>query len=136
MPKLMQIASALLLLLVTGPEAAHADPIRGPEHYLEIELKVRELTLQGMRARLELLQRPAHSVEQEVLIDRQTRLAILDVYTSHRTTAGAHLAYGTKHAQEIRAWLEVHPAQRDRSARLGADFTAVSNQLDALRGQP
>lgn len=121
-------ALGLWLLCMT----AHAD-IDGPDTYVYVEVSVREATIEGMRQRLALLQGSGYTVAADDAIDAQTRVRVADVYTRFGTTAGAHVAYGTRHARLIDAWLNENPTWKSRYATLDSQFRALSDQLNASR---
>jgi hypothetical protein len=110
--------------------------IDGPDTYVYVEVSVREATLEGMRQRLALLQSPRYTPEQDGALDAQTRLRIADIYASFNTTASAHVAYGTRNAALIAAWLEQNPTWRSRRATLDSQFRSLSEQLSVSRPQP
>jgi hypothetical protein len=110
-----------------------ADDIDGPDMYVYVEVSVREITLEGMRQRLALLQSSDYSVASDNTLDAQTRVQIADIYAQFGTTAGAHLAYGTRHVAQIEEWLEQNPTWKDRYAALDTQFRSLSDQLSALR---
>ncbi len=107
--------------------------IDGPDTYVYVEVSVREATLEGMRQRLALLQRSDYTLEVDNAVDAQTRVRIADVYAQFKTTAGAHVAYGTQHAQAIEAWLDQNPTWRSRFATFNSQFRSLSDQLSASR---
>ncbi|MGH8177226.1 MAG: hypothetical protein ACREV5_13280 [Steroidobacter sp.] len=113
--------------------AARADGIDGPDMYVYIDVSAREITLEGMRQRLALLQSSEYSAETDDAIDSQTRLQIADVYVQFATTPAAHAAYGTRQGERIEAWLNENPDWKNRYATLDSQFRSLSDQLSASR---
>lgn len=107
--------------------------IDGPDMYVYVEVSIREATIEGMRQRLALLQSPQFTLDADNALDNQTRVRIADVYAQFGTTAGAHLAYGTRNARLIDQWLDENPTWKSRYATLDSQFRSLSNQLSASR---
>lgn len=124
------LALSLGLWLLCATARAEID---GPDMFVYVEVSVREITLEGMRQRLALLNSSGYTVEADNAVDAGTRVRIADIYAQFRTTAGAHVAYGTKHAQAIEAWLDQNPTWRSRYATLDSQFRSLSDQLSASR---
>lgn len=110
-----------------------ADDIDGPDMYVYIDVSVREITVEGMRQRLALLQSTGYSTEADNAIDTNTRVQVADVYAQFGTTPGAHVAYGTRKAELVKVWLEENPDWKNRYATIESNFRSLSSQLSALR---
>lgn len=109
--------------------------IDGPDTYVYVEVSVREATIEGMRQRLTLLQSTQYSVEGDNAVDVQTSIRIAGIYAQFGTTPGAHVAYGTRNAALIDAWVNQNPTWQNRYATLDSQFRSLSNQLSASRRQ-
>lgn len=124
------LAWGLCLWLLCLTASAEID---GPDMYVYVEVSVREATIEGMRQRLALLQRSDYSIDADNAIDTQTRVRVADVYAQFGTTASAHVAYGTRNAALIGAWLDQNPTWKSRQATLNSQFRSLSDQLSASR---
>lgn len=122
-----------LLLLAVGPLAADASANPGFERFLTIEAELRAATNEGMRQRLALLGSPDYSEEADERLDARTRARVAAVYAAHGTTAAGHAAFGTRHADEIEAWVVQHPEWRSRQQALQSEFESLSSQFSAAR---
>lgn len=129
--KQLQILCWLVVACFAG--ALGADDLDGPDMYTYVDVSVREVTLEGMRRRLSLLQSSSYSTESDAALDAQTRVQIADVYVQFGTTAGGHLAYGTRNRAQIEQWLEANPEWKDKYATLDREFRELSSQLSASR---
>jgi hypothetical protein len=129
--KIMRILAATWLLSVmpTG-QAEGLDPYK----YVAVEAEVRGLTLDGMAARVALLSSASSTPEQEATLDAANREEIARAYRDNGTTPSAHAAYGTRHAEEIAAWLSANPAWQQHLDDLASEFDSLLNQLDGLTG--
>lgn len=128
-----QLHVLCLLAVACLASSSMADGLDGPDMYVYVDVSVREVTLEGMRQRLSLLQSSDYSAESDAALDAQTRVQIADVYLQFGTTAGGHAAYGTRNRAQIEEWLEANPEWKDRYATLATQFRALSDQLSASR---
>jgi hypothetical protein len=110
-----------------------ADSLDGPDMYVYVEVSVREITVEGMRQRLALLQSSDYTKQADEAIDTNTQVLVADIYKQFGTTASSHVAYGTRHAEQVKSWLEENPSWQSRYAALDSQFRSLSNQLSALR---
>ena len=104
-----------------------------PERYVLLDLQVRELTLNGMARRLELLQSDASQLARRSA-DATTRAEVEDVYTDYGVTPGQHAAFGAQHAEAIRQWLHANPDMRTYYDDLERRLGRLSNRLSAHQG--
>jgi hypothetical protein len=104
-----------------------------PESFVRADIAAREATLDGMAARLTLLQRGASRAMQAQL-EEENRRRVDAVLARHHTTGPAHAAYGTRHRAAIVTWLEAHPGWQRTYEELTQRFEALSGQIDALIG--
>ena len=126
----LSLVLALGLWLMCIPTHANID---GPDTYVYVEVSLREVTIEGMRQRLALLQGSNYSVAADDAIDAETRVRVADVYARFGTSVGAHMAYGTRHASLIETWLNENPTWKGRYASLDSQFRSLSEQLNASR---
>lgn len=103
-----------------------------PQTYVAVDAEVRELTLSGMAERLALLSSGNSTPQQEAIIDADNRRAISQAYRDNGTTAAAHAAYGTQHADEIAAFLAAHPEWQAHFDVLADEMESLSSQLTTL----
>ena len=125
---LARVFAAVLTASLCG--GASADGLT-PEHFVAVELVVREMTLADMEARLELLQADAYDQEQQRA--EVTATEIGRVYATHGTTPHDHAGYGAANAQAIAAWLDAHRDEQQRLSDLNIRFKALSEQFNVLR---
>jgi len=103
-----------------------------PEAYVKAELEARRATLNGMQARLALVQQGAAIVEQSNL-EEQTHQNVEAAFASYGFTGASHAAYGTRHSKAIAAWLEAHPGEwQEQYNDLVTRFDELSSQFDNL----
>lgn len=119
-----------------GPSDAHAQGAATPAAYIELELTVRELTIAGMRERVALRASSNYTRAADHALDERIRARISEVYRSHETTPGAHLAFGTRERKLIREWLSIHPELQQRYQALSSEFRTLSAKLNHMGKAP
>jgi len=126
----------LLLALVSCGATAMAQAM-SPTIYVNIELKIRQLTNDGMAQRLFLLRlQDEDSLQHQNDLDFETRTLINAVYRGHGVTAGIHTAFGSQHAQSIASYLNENPEKAERFNIIQSEFELYSSQINAaLTGQ-
>lgn len=117
------------LLLIAG--IANAGPLT-PETWVHIDLQARELTIEGMEARLRLLAN-GQAAQAQAEADQNAR-NIARLYEEHGTDPGAHAHYGSRNAKAIEDWLDAHPAYRSQYHALERRFESLSGQFQSYRG--
>lgn len=133
-----------ILLLLVGATASVAlaqDPpshtLSPEERFVAVDLGVREITLDGMRQRLALLRTSGlegnDRTDADANLDTETQRRINAFYRASGTTAAAHAAFGTRHAESVRELLATHPEWRARHEALESEFQSLSAQLRATR---
>jgi len=109
-----------------------AQELLSPEAYVKADIEARRVTLNGMEARLALIQKSANITEQSRLAE-ETRQNVEAVFARYGVTGASHAAYGTRHLKAIFAWLEVHPDEwQEQYNNLVVRFDALSSQFDNL----
>ena len=103
-----------------------------PASYIDIELKVRQITNEGMQQRLFLIKLQSEdSVEDQYELDAETYNMINAVYESHGVTAGSHAAYGTRNVVAIDKFLMNKPTIRQELEAIGHEFDRLSSLIGA-----
>lgn len=112
--------------------SAHAAELT-PRTYTEADVEVREVTMEGMRERFELLSAGATDDE---LFDAGSQNAALieEIYSEYGTSGGAHAAYGSRERAAIDAWLAEQPDWQQHYQSLERDFEALRKSLETLQG--
>lgn len=133
--KPITIASYLFSwILLIASVSAHAQSL-SPQSFVQIDIAVREITLDGMNERILLLSTGSATSKDELALDKAHQQAVADTYRTYGTTANAHTLYGTHNAQAIANWLEQNPEWQAHYDDIAAEFESLSAQLDGLRGE-
>lgn len=102
--------------------------------YVAIDLQARQLTLEGVRDRLSLLQLNA-GLDAQLDQDAEIQQEIEAVYQQHNMTSSSAIAWATQHSQAIADWLANNPDQQAEYDRISRELDAVSQQIQALANQ-
>ena len=125
--------AALCGVLLGG--AARADGLT-PESYLDIERKVRLLTISGMQQRLFLLGlQSGEETEDQTDLDDEINGLVLEVYAEAGTSAGEHAAYGSRESDAIDAWLEDNEGVAVELDTIAAEFERLIDEIDSRRAR-
>lgn len=123
----------MILLLVWTPALSQVDDMT-PYTYIVIELDVRKVTMDGIEARIGLMQSSAFTRRQDRILDEATRREIHEVYAAYGTTATKHTMYATRNARAISDWIEAHPEWQERYNDTNEQFNHLLATLEALQG--
>ncbi len=123
---------AWILLIISV--SAYAQSMT-PQSFAQIDIAVREITLDGMNERVMLLSSGSVTQEEELALDQAHQQVVTEMYRSYNTTANAHTLYGTRNAQAIANWIEQNPEWQAHYDDIAAEFASTSAQLDGLRGE-
>ncbi len=104
------------------------------EQYVSMDLQARQLTLEGVRDRLSLLQLNA-GLDTQLDQDAEIQQEIEAVSQQHNMTASTAIAWATQHSQAITTWLANNPNQQAEYDRIVRELDAVSTQIQALANQ-
>lgn len=128
MNRLIALLFVLSVMILSGQVAA--DPLT-PGKWIEIELQVKELTVEGMKERYRLLAENTN-LEHQYNADAQTQSQINRVYENHHTTAIKHQNYGQQHIKDIEREIMQNPVAQQRFEQVDRDFHTyvelISNQ--------
>ncbi|ODS24342.1 hypothetical protein AB835_04035 [Candidatus Endobugula sertula] len=102
--------------------------------YVAMELEARQITLDGVRDRLALLQANA-GLDTQLAGDSDTQQQVDDVFQQYGMTLSSALAWATQHRQAIDDYLAQHPAQQAEYDRIARELETVSTQIQALVNQ-
>ena len=102
--------------------------------YVAMDLQARQLTLNGVRDRLSLLQLDA-GLDAQLDQDAEIQQEIETVYEQHNMTASSAIAWATKNNQAIADWLANNPDHQAEYDRIARELDAVSIQIQALANQ-
>ncbi len=127
-----RITLLLGVLLVGSPALAAAQDLT-PEQFVRADVEVRTVTLQGLEAQLTALQQGA-DLETQTRLAEDNRQTVEAAFNRYGTSGAAHTAYGTRESEAIAGWLEAHPEWQQQYDDLTARLTALSGQLDHVRG--
>ena len=119
-----------LLLTVSTSQAASLNL----QTFVAIDVEVREITLNGMDAYLQLLNSGQSTAEQIMADNKLNQVQVSQVYIDNNTTADAHAAYATRHAAQISEWLAANPEWQNHYDWLTEEFESLSTQLNAHHG--
>ncbi|WP_028671754.1 hypothetical protein [Saccharospirillum impatiens] len=102
-----------------------------PAHYVELDIAVRQATLDGVEERLALLRA---GVETDVIQQRDadTRQTITALYRQYGTTAPQAVAWATRNREAIEDWLAKNPEYQSEYHRLARLLDATSNELQSF----
>jgi hypothetical protein len=104
------------------------------ESYVLIDLETRRITVDGMQARLSILQQGA-DLEEQLFLDEVTRHEIVSVFSRYGTTGAAHTHYGTEQLSEINAFIETRPALQAQYVDLERRFNNITREFQQLEEQ-
>lgn len=104
-----------------------------PEAFVQADVAAREVTLEGMQSRLDLL-KAGKSLADEMAAVAASETAVAKAFATYGTTANRHAAYAAQHGPEIEEWLDTNPDWQTRLLELQMQFSALSQEFDAIRG--
>lgn len=120
----------ILLCLSTFTSQGFAETLT-PGNWIEIELQIKELTVEGMKSRYHLLVDNA-SLERQYEADAETQSQINRVYEAYGTTPIKHQNYGQHHSDDIQQLIMQNQAAQQRFEQISRDFESyvelISNQ--------
>ncbi len=121
------------LFFISLKSAAQASNVTGisAADYVAMDLQARQLTLEGVRDRLALLQLNA-GLDAQLEQDTEIQQDIDVVYQQYNMTAASAIAWATKNNEVIKAWLANNPSQQAEYDRIARELDAVSTQIQAL----
>lgn len=106
---------------------ARADPLT-PKAYVRMDLQARQITLEGVKQREELLATGA-SLEEQMRASDATRQKVDAVYRLQGVSSGQALAWYRQNANRLMDWLAEHPELSKEYERIAAELDALSRQL-------
>lgn len=104
-----------------------AEPLT-PEVYVHMDLQARQITLDGVKQRKELLANGA-SLDAQMRASDATRQAVDAVYHTQGVSSGQALAWYRQNANQLMDWLAEHPELSEEYERIAAELDALSRQL-------
>ena len=104
------------------------------QSYIAIDLQARQLTLDGVHARLNLLRQQA-DMDSQLAQDHETRQMIEAIYAAYGTSVSQAVAWAGRNREAIGDWLSDHPEQQAEYDRLARELDSLSLQLQALTNQ-
>jgi hypothetical protein len=131
---MVKVQLILLTLLISLTSLVAIGEELTPESYVLIDLETRRITVDGMQARLSILQQGA-GLDEQLVLDDLTRHEITSVYSQYATTGAAHTHYGTEQALEIDALKKARPDLRAQYRHLERRFNNLTKQFQMLQGQ-
>ncbi|WP_434354910.1 hypothetical protein NF212_09315 [Parasalinivibrio latis] len=101
------------------------------ETWVEIEIAVRSLTVEGMENRHAFLQQGA-SLESQYDSDSDIQSRIGDIYRNNGTTAVDHINFGRHNHADITTWLDGQPGYQDQLDSIDSAFASAQARIAAL----
>ena len=132
--KLIACMAVVLTALNATAQDADTSGISAAD-YVAMDLQARQLTLEGVRNRLTLLQLKA-GLDAQLDQDAEIQQDIKAIYQQHNMTSANSLAWATKNKQAITDWLANNPEQQAEYDRIARELDAVSVQIQALTHRP
>ncbi len=120
----------VIVLFLLGSQLVVAQSL-SVEDYIQADLDVRNITLQGAKERLYLLTQGAGKPV-ELKSDANIQDQVNQVYQRIGLTAAGTIAWSARHREEIRAWLEENPDQQAEYDTITAGLESVSAQIQLL----
>jgi len=103
-------------------------------NYIAMDLQARQITLNGVRDRLTLLQSAA-SLEKQLASDADTQQQVDVVYQRNGMTSSRAIAWATQHALNIAKQRAKSPEQQAEYDRIASELDTVSTQIQLLTRQ-
>lgn len=118
-----------LLILSSLFLAVHtrAEPLT-PEVYVQMDLQARQITLEGVKQRNDLLANGA-SLDAQMRASDATRQAVDAVYQMQGISSGQALAWYRQNDNQVMGWLAEHPDLSEEYERIAAELDVLSLQL-------
>lgn len=129
----MAIKTVLWMICALFSSLSLAQDINAAD-YVAMDLQARQITLQGVRDRLTLLELGA-DLPTQLEQDSETQQAVEAVYTLSGTSSGQAIAWATHNPQAIADWLADHPEQQAEYDRIARELDEASTQIQALTHQ-
>ncbi len=104
------------------------------QSYIEIDLQARQLTLNGVTARLDLIRQNA-DMDSQLVQDHETQQMIEAIYAAYGITVSQAVTWAGRNREAIRNWLSAHPEEQAEYDRLAREMDSVSAQIQALTNQ-
>jgi hypothetical protein len=124
---LLSLLFSIISLVAIGEELT-------VESYVLIDLETRRTTVDGMQARLSILQQGA-DLDEQLFLDNVTRHEIESVFGRYDTTGTEYTRYGKERESEIDALIESRPDLQMRYRNLERRFNDLIRQFQQLQGQ-
>lgn len=104
-----------------------AEPLT-PDVYVQMDLQARQITLEGVRKRSDLLAKGA-SLEAQMKASDATRQAVDAVYQTQGTNSGQALAWYRQNAEQVLDWLAKNPDLSEEYEQIATELDVLSKQL-------
>lgn len=102
--------------------------------YVAMDLHARQLTVDGVKDRLALLQLGA-DLDTQLQQDAETQQDVEAAYQQYDMTASSAIAWATQHRQAIIDWLANNADQQSEYDRIAKELDTVSTQIQTLANQ-
>lgn len=124
------ILSLCLLLTSLVSLNASAEPVdqQAIEKYVEMDLAVKQATLDGIKERVILMHLQATSAD-DLAHDASIQKEVSSIYRHYNTNAGKAVHWAGQHKKAIQHWLEQHPEFQQRYEDMAAELIKLSAQL-------
>lgn len=103
-----------------------------PEKWMDIELNVRQLTVDGMQQRLHQLQQGA-SISEQLDADAAIQQAVVRIFQSHGITAADHLRWKSSNQRALDAWVVENYDAELRLLDIDRQYRAVAEALSSFK---
>ena len=134
--KRITVAACRYLVLVLSAlvvASAHAETGLTPERYVLLDQQVKQITVDGMVARLSALQQAPYDREGQAAMSDGVQGQIRDALTEQGITMTEILNYGAQHADSISTWLDEHAAYQDIYDDIARQRERLAGQLQAIQ---
>jgi len=130
-PACCYLALVLSALLVSA--VAQAQNSLTPERYVLLDQQIKQLTVDGMAARLSALQQAPYDREGQAAMSNGVQGQIRDALTEQGITMTELLNYGAQHADSISTWLDEHTDYQDIYNDIARQRERLAGQLQAIQ---
>ncbi len=130
-PACRYLVLALSALVVSA--MVHAEANLTPERYVLLDQQVKQITVDGMAARLSALQQAPYDREGQAAMSNGVQGQIRDALTEQGITMTELLNYGAQHADSISTWLDEHTDYQDIYNDITRQRERLAGQLQAIQ---
>lgn len=131
MKKLLLLGVLLVLHITSNVFAVELTP----ETFFQADIEARQVTIEGMYDRLDLLSSGTATMQEEMQLNEATEQQVSAVFAKYGTTQNDHLVYAQKNTEALAQFLEINPDYQAAYDSLNDQFEAASDSINALLGR-